>query len=559
MGLMDYRGMGRGNANASTAKLPPPAAPVPQTPPQGVVQRAATLVPVPTPAPAPQAAPQQSVVSRGQRLMAMGLVSPQGLAISEATGLDPLTAESHIKRTPGQAAITREQLLASNEQAVAMKQARQEVSRNAWDQGDLDEKEARDLLALETRKETEATKVQGALDVAAAQEAEMARQYGTSKEEIDAWEARLTGEEKQLISELDDIANQKADPTRLFVQRGALGTALSTIGDALTTYAEFRAGRPLTRQLQQDIDRDIAIQEQEIARKGEGKRTELAQLSRQFGSLEAGKAALRAKQEAYAATQLARASLVAEEPAIRAEIEAASQEAWNRVQDNLVLAKMGDRTVSESSAYASPRAGYAGSTRYDIPGLAEDVSKLGPGGVEPKQLEDYGKAVEGPNKMVGGIDALVARFPESLALTPEGRVKATGDIPGSGMWDERKPAILKSEKDIEFEAAADELIDIIAKSGGGVMTESDIERAKNRLGSGSERERVAALSELRQAALRARTDAAGRFDPRVRQAYELQRMPFEQRQTRELEKARAEDQLAQTGEKAKANRKPGGN
>lgn len=497
-------GLPYGTGPQTGIPFPEKGAEIPYAQPQGVVQRAATLVPVPPPSPAPQAAPQQSVVSRGQRLMAMGLVSPQGLAISEATGLDPLTAESHIRRTPGQAAITREQLLASNEQAVAMKQARQEVSRNAWDQPDLDEKEARDLLALETRQEAEGAKAQGALDVAAAQEAEMARQYGTSKEEIEAWEAKLTGEEKQLIGELDDIANQKADPTRLFVQRGAIGTALSTIGDALTTYAEFRAGRPLTRQLQQDIDRDIALQEQEIARKGEGKRTELAQLSRQFGSLEAGKAALRAKQEAYAATQLARASLVAEEPAIRAEMEAASQEFWNRAQDQLVLLRMGDRTVSESSAYASPRAGSRGGISIDTKGLADDVAKAGTSGLDAKtvygSLAELAQARADADSVLMTIDQIAAenglpRDPKTGELRP-----SPNGISGFGFVDSRLGGA-DTEAGKRNKQRAISVVMGKVKSAFGAANEKQVEMIEQQLmGSKTEQDFIVALNEAERMA-----------------------------------------------------------
>jgi hypothetical protein len=226
-------------------------------------------------------------------------------------------------------------------------------------------------------------------------------------------------EQTRLQSWSQSIQTREVDPGRIFRGAGAIAGIGFIISDALGGYAAALTGRSHTSMLQQVIDRDIRLQESEIARQGAGAHNALGQLLRQYdGDRDQAQQALR-----YLMTSAAQAQAQ--------EIGAATKATQLPAQGQELLAKLEMDRVKAEQDIAAKAAGKV-STKYEqgfaLPGVGG--GGVGPGGrgpggagagaISPHELKARADAIAATNRALGGDRGLSMPDPKRKELLSYG-------------------------------------------------------------------------------------------------------------------------------------------
>ena len=303
-------------------------------------------------------------------------VRPSDFAASYAArqmghNIDPLTLAATRKTTvtPGQKAINAD----TEAQQLAWRTGQQRVVEGAHpvDEERLAHVQELARRAVDAQSQASLADAQATRDTANAQALAASQLQAQMQAEQDRRQQDYDNQHSQFLQEVDDASKSEPDRQRWFKQHGAIGTIFAILGSAAEGYAKGLHGQYGPSMLERFVNQDMALQEREIERRGASANNKLAQLSQQWGSLEAGRAALRAGQYRLADSQLAQVAANTKAPAIQKSIEAQRAMLEQKIaqQDyDLRAAAEGTQRIAESAQYVSPRKAIAGGVRttYDI-------------------------------------------------------------------------------------------------------------------------------------------------------------------------------------------------
>jgi hypothetical protein len=192
------------------------------------------------------------------------------------------------------------------------------------------------------------------------------RQYEDYKAQQQIQEQTWKGEQDRLSAEAKAVASSEVNPNRVFSGAPMFQTLGLAIAAGLKGYATSGRDTSVLDTVQKMIDRDISVQEAEIARKKGEVDNALARNIQRYGSIEAGRAATRAQQlQATLArfdANVAAVGLSARTAQIEAErkkFDAAAYDAFEQTR----VAAMGTTTTATQAAMVAPRAATAGGWR----------------------------------------------------------------------------------------------------------------------------------------------------------------------------------------------------
>lgn len=338
----------------------------------------------PPPGPGP-AAPSQPGGALGYGLR----VSPQGTI---------------QKYQPGTRGVTREQLQAADEGAVAMRRGESDVVQ----QGTPQDQEYLDARAEQNIDARLAAQAEGDREIAAADEAsKLAAEQFEAQKRIQAEEgARMADLQKQVTREQQlvdkafaDYSSSKVNPDRIYANPvSRIAHVLAAAGGA---YAATIAKTPNFAQqiIDQQISRDIAAQEAAIKLKGEKANNLLSNLRQSGMSLEQSRAVARGIQVQYEAKQLAALRAKNTVPALQSQydkIDLALQKSLLEANEQSRLASLDKVTRQTQKGFEQPRAGSAGGyvDVADQLGTAQKIQGLKKGEVEI--AKDQAAVAKGP-------------------------------------------------------------------------------------------------------------------------------------------------------------------
>lgn len=224
-------------------------------------------------------------------------------------------------------------------------------------------------------------------------------------------EAAFEAKHTAMLQDIDRVNREQVDPQRWFKQHGAIGSMLAIIGSSMLQAANLRNGQAAgPSQMDRFISQDIASQENELARRGASANNKLAELSRQWGSIEAGKAALRASQLRLVDGQLADIAANGRSKVLQqqaAAMRAVNEQKIAQADYDLHAAAQGVRSEREQGQYTSPQKAVAGGARTTY-----NFGEINKGARENQELDIKGRAKdkEGQDSVAGRTERLGERL-----------------------------------------------------------------------------------------------------------------------------------------------------
>lgn len=169
----------------------------------------------------------------------------------------------------------------------------------------------------------------------------------------------------------DNETGNKVDPNRLF-KSGGIGAGLAIIGAALERAGSVYAHQSGPTTLDKMLDRDIRAQEADIAARRGRANNQLMILSQQFGSIDAGKVALKISQKQALDSKLGELMATNAAPAEAKRLDAERKQLQASIlSDAAKLKALYGGTISETTQgqVMYPQAARAGGPRYSAKGL----------------------------------------------------------------------------------------------------------------------------------------------------------------------------------------------
>ena len=400
------------------------------------------------PAPNPNQTPAAQPVSynaentdaalTGAGLNALG-ATPQDIAALhalKATGrdVDLPTLLANKKRTvvPGTPAINAQ----TEASQIPWRTGMQKVTEGAKPIDEERWKNVQDLSrqAVDAQAQAQLAEGQAARDVANAQAVAAQQLHQRMADEQARQEQTWQTQHQQLLGEVDAASKSAPDTQRWFAQHGATGTMFAILGSMFQGYGAGLHGQFGPSMLERFVDKDIQQQNLDIERKGMAARNKLMDLSQQYGSLEAGRAALRASQLRLADSQMQQLAANSRSPAIQSQVEATRKAMEAKIAQadyDLRAAAMGTQKVAETDQFMLPRKGTAGGVRttYNLGGVIEQSNKE-----REMQAKEGEKEQEGAEKI-----AEKAEFVDPSLKAVDEYAQAAGFVRGSnGKWEAPK-------------------------------------------------------------------------------------------------------------------------
>lgn len=324
------------------ARLRAAAGTAPQTPPVGTPQN-----PIDLDSGAAFSANQlrQAAMAASQRVVpGRAAITPQDIQAKQAWNDKGLVAtqgsEARVGASP-EAYQDIEKIQQDREEAIMNQSIADKLQANA----NLDAAKA-NAIAAQRAHEMEA--------------AEQAQREQAWQEKYDAFQQKYNPE------------NDKVDPGRFFKRAGVIGSAMAIIGAGLEASAAARRGTSNPQTVMRLIDNDIRSQEADIRTRGMQANNQLAQLSREWGSVENGKQALKSLQLNAIGQRAAQVAAQTNDPAIKAQIDAHAQAALSQSAEHMAALKAqygGQLNEQRSGVIMRPQEAVAG-------GVVTDRGKL---------------------------------------------------------------------------------------------------------------------------------------------------------------------------------------
>lgn len=387
---------------------------------------------------------QAAAAKQSQAYRALG-VTGRDMAIAQQMGMDPITVAANKTYAPGHAAFDPNKY---NQSLGVVRTGQQTVTDKGHpvDEDQLNrvqnlQLEAADKLAQASNIKADAERMQAA-QVAmgtAAQADQQARELQAREAD---WKARYNTYTQQV----DEANKTPVDRNRWFKNQGLAGKIALVLGSIIQGGAMGYNKQSGPTAVERYIDQDIAEQQREIAAKRGGAENALARMSQEWGSLEAGRAALKIAQQKTLDTQLEAMAQYRLTPAQKAAVEgqrAQLAESMAREEMTLRAAAEGTSRVVESGQYMAPQKAQGGGVRYNLKGL--DAATQRERENEIKEAAAKGNLMGGEH----GIYARAGKLGEQLATLEESQAMSKDYFESIGL--RRNPKTGKWEKPAGFD------------------------------------------------------------------------------------------------------------
>lgn len=285
---------------------------------------------------------------------------PQRQPTAQELLIDEL--QSGYKRVAGTKAFDPVKYDAS-QKAVRAGQTTQVQGAREFDPGAVEQYQQWEKEAFETG--VKASQMQAENDVATQKIAaeENAKLLAKQAEEQKAMEDSYNSRVASLQDEAKAIGAKQVDPKRVFSSMGTFQKLMLVAASGLSGYATKGQKNVALEQMEATIDRDVRAQEQQLQNSKSNVDNALSRLSQEWGSILAGKAALRVEQRealkhrlgAIAAETGQQAAMVKAQAAIQA-LDAQQAKDF----ETLRVASMGETTTATQARFMAPRAATAG-------------------------------------------------------------------------------------------------------------------------------------------------------------------------------------------------------
>jgi hypothetical protein len=270
--------------------------------------------------------------------------------------------ESPYRRVAGTAAFD-PKVEAARRSAVPVSQTVQTSSARAYDPAAVVDWQEKERKALELKSEADMLQASSEVQAKELMHTEVSNLYRQQQAEVQRAEQDFAEKQQGLESEAKAIASREVDPNRAFKNMSVFQILGLSIAAGLKGYATQGRDNSIMDSLMHRMDADIRAQEFDIQNAKGRTENALFRMSQQFGSLQAGKAALKdlqmsvmkseiASKTAGVGTAIAKANGDAMMARIDAEQGKLREQRWSEAQ--------GQATVQTSVAMMSPRAAKSG-------------------------------------------------------------------------------------------------------------------------------------------------------------------------------------------------------
>lgn len=394
------------------------------------------------------------------------------------------------------------------------------VDWNAVHESDIDQR-----LAQQTRGE--AAVAQANSQYAQARKQELDQQAALAKKEAEQRQAELQyqNDRKAREDEAKAVANRKVDPGHYLANMGTDKKIAFIIGTALSSYGTHgQSTNQSIKRLDDAVQNDIATQQNEIARAKSLNENALGRLSQQYGSLEAGKAALEAQQFRVTQARVLRMAAETGVPQAQEAAKALALELDAKINDREAILKSSEagqisrsvqfqnvapqkataggyvpRTFEEKMKRLKSVQDYQGGDIANESKSVELQNLRNNGGVTPEiaarmeanaaeRAEHLGKATQELAPLINGLDQVMGLA--GISVDKNGNAKQNG-VPGVGfgfnaakaLFGDDVAMLLASEKGQRIQSSTQELItNKIKEASGAAFSEKEAERHSRALG-----------------------------------------------------------------------------
>ena len=308
---------------------------------------------------------------------------------------------------------------AARRSPVPVSQTIQQSGARAYDPEALQDAQEKERKALEMQAEGNMLQANAKLQADQIMHQEVSNLYRQQQAEQQAREAEFNSKQATLDDEAKAVAAREIDPNRVFKNMSIFQSLGLAIAAGLKGYASQGRDNSVMDSLMHRMDADIRAQEHDIQVSKGRVDNALARLSQQFGSIQAGKAALKdqqlsvimAKNTATAAeigTAIAKANADAANLKLEAEQAKLREQRWSEAQ--------GQTTIGTSAAMMSPKAATRGglARKSDAESLkgweAADKLEGNKATTEGKQLENLEKRGELTGAIPGKASEQVTKY-----------------------------------------------------------------------------------------------------------------------------------------------------
>ncbi len=360
---------------------------------------------------------------------------------------------SPTKRVPGSPAFD-PQKEASRRSPVPVSQTVQSAHARAYDPAALQDAQEKEQKALEMQAEGNMLQANAKLQADRVMHTEVSNLYRQQQAEQAARETDFYSKQQALDDDAKAVAAREIDPNRVFKNMSIFQSLGLAIAAGLKGYATQGRDNSVMDSLMHRMDADIRAQEHDIANSKGRVDNALYRLSQQFGSIQAGKAALKdqqlsvimAKNTATASeigTAVAKSNADAANMKLQAEQAKLREQRWSEAQ--------GQTSTTTAAAMMSPRAATAA---HDVTKpLAERVKNNASADKieedaatrEGKQLANLEKRGELTGAIPGKASAEITKYGEDRLKTEGAKelvqrfMDANGIKKGSdGTWQSSK-------------------------------------------------------------------------------------------------------------------------
>jgi hypothetical protein len=327
------------------------------------------------------------------------------------------------KMVPGRPAFD-PQKEAAKRSPVPMAQTVQQTGGQDFDPNAIRDYQKLEIDAAQKHAEADALRHQS----------ELVTQQGLAREVIDlasqqqvrqkAAEDNYRVRMDSLTADAQKVASQEVNPNRVFDNMNAFSKLLFVVASGIGGMATHGQRNIIGEQMSKRIDQDIHAQEVTLAQKRQGADNALGRLSQEWGSLEAGRAALRVQQFEAVKQRVQAQALELASPAARANSEAILQDITARQAkelEQLRVASQGQISVGTQSAMMAPRAASAGGLAMKTPqemlhgvqaaqGIRKNEAEIG-----EKSLSNLEKRGELTGAVPGKASKVVTEYGEKRA------------------------------------------------------------------------------------------------------------------------------------------------
>lgn len=528
----------KGTAPQAQPKTAAPIEPIAPLPVQSQRQQA-------QPMPIPNAAPQQ-MQDTGAQDAARNTMTPYGLPLQDVRDI-----VSRPVYQPGRAAYDPRKEIAQ-QVAVPVSTQTQTVGAKPFEKDQYLEVQQKEREAQQMKADADMLAASNDVATQRATASELQSIYEDQQAKQRAAEDRYNAGMVQLTDEAKQVAQKKVNPTQVFDNMGTMQKALFALSAGLGGYATQGRSNQTLDMLQNLMAADINAQQNQINREQGQADNALARLSQRWGSLEAGRSALKVQQYEVLKQKLAAQAAEIGTAKAKANADAQAKLLEAQQQRELVVlqnAARGQTTETTVSQMRAPIAGVAGG--YRAPTEAELDKRI----AREQALRKSGQEIVGSGlenelkgqKLAGGgpenqekIDAQVSQYGTRQAANvaakealdrfvaendikrgKDGNLLPPSDIAGFGRLGQHAPNAITSQQGINNRAAIEQIVFNKVQAAFGAANDAQVKMISDIvIGNGTPEHITSQLNQIDHTIQAQAKNIEASFRPEVRQQYQ---------------------------------------